>query len=221
VSNFKIERPYPGVLHLRFPDQESVARAMIRIEEFYESPHEALCGKAFPVALAEALHQKTHGDSYYEHWHGFNVPVDTVQDFFLANEGGDFSAAEVVIADVIRWDEDEYLIATHQDCDYDHELCHAFWRLLPAYKRQAEHLLASEHRCLPRVMERFESALLDKGYGREHMADEFNAYLSEGTHEYFVDELGLSHDDATVLVALRDEHERLLRWVKEWKRPGA
>src|ERR1035438_5938399 len=78
----KIKRYPGGIVHLKFKTQNKLARAFIRLQEFYESPYPTIRRKYFTVDQFAKLYTKTFGEfSYYTDWHGFNLPGNIVQQF--------------------------------------------------------------------------------------------------------------------------------------------
>jgi len=77
----------PGIIHLSFPDQITLAETMLRFQEYYESPR--FHGTVFTRYEFAAWYRtaQPHGEfSYHFDWPGFNVPVG----FLIPFESGAF-----------------------------------------------------------------------------------------------------------------------------------
>lgn len=186
----KVNKPFPGVLHLEFNSQLNLAKAFMRMQEFYESPLGDFRGRYFTRDEFKQAYAESKGTgtgwgefTYYSDWNGFNVPGN-VADKFLEIFNIDFM--EQYLVDTIREHRDSYgqyyVIGTHTQGEatvIDHELSHAFWYLDPAYRKLAQHLADME---LPIIFHALASNALKKmGYHEDVLDDEITAYLSTST----------------------------------------
>lgn len=178
---FQVLRPIADVIHLRAQSQDELARAFVRIQEFYESPIQGIRGCVFSVETFEALYAKSRGKdrcTYYEDWHAFNVPGRYVREFFRAY-AGNLTPAEGAIARVEARNIDRfYLIGTYRNDDVDHELAHCLWALDERYRAHMERLLHIHDVCWTAEMGRLGQWLIAKGYEPAVVPDEMQAYLA-------------------------------------------
>ena len=182
----KIIRPHPDVVHVRAPNQEILARAFIRLQEFYESPYPAIRGNYFTLAEFEDLYTEDHGTpfSYYKDWKGFNVPGRIVRRFARAFAGG-LTADEALLISCAPMD---YLIGTYRNEDFTHEYAHAMFHLSNAYCTRARRLVAKFESKQWSLSVIFRSWLAREGYTPEVFADEINAYFATNTLSDFEDD---------------------------------
>ena len=171
-----IEHPLPGVVHLRFETQDKLCRALVRLQEFYESPYDEIRGHHFSHDKFIARYAETHGYpfSYYSDWHGFNLPGKAVWEFakLFAN---DITNEEFDIIAAMKLHAGKYLIATHQELDIDHELAHALFYLDVEYLDEVDTLLDALD---DNVVKALTEWLTKEGYTKSVLRDECNAYLS-------------------------------------------
>lgn len=176
------------VLHLQFKSQHELCEAMMRVQEFYESPYNQIRNQYFKRETFEVLYALDHGGefSYHADWHGFNVPGNIVRQFFETfNAEHDLTPAERKIQNIINAiDPHFYLIATYEDAnDTDddavlHELCHAMWYLDPEYRARAFKEVSYFWHLYPKAARLLRDHLKSQGYSDSVMDDEFNAYLA-------------------------------------------
>lgn len=186
----KVNKPFPGIIHLEFNCQLNLAKAFMRLQEFYESPLGDFRGRCFTRDEFKQAYAEFKGTgtgwgefTYYSDWNGFNVPGD-VADKFL--EIFDIDFMEEYLVDTIREHRKPngqyYVIGTHTKgvaTVGDHELSHAFWYLDPDYRKSAQHLVDM---WLPILFIALASNALKKmGYHEDVIDDEITAYLSTST----------------------------------------
>lgn len=171
-----IERPFKGVIHLRFFSQESLCRTMCRPQEHYESPE--FKGTVFTLGQLRDWYTKEYGAwSYYSDWGGFNIPVKAL----VAFADGLFdplTQEEAYLLGVCTGADAKYIIATHEGSDDDtvyHELSHAMFSMIPQYRDEVLHEL-EQYNLKPLL------GYLEKlGYHSSVWLDECNAYIGESS----------------------------------------
>lgn len=179
-SGIVIERPYPGIIHLKFKTQSELTRAMIRMAEFYESPYPKIRGHYFTLDQFKAAYTKTHGEpfSYFKDWHGFNIPGIMLREFKL-HFAHDLTPAERVILGIKGA---RYLIATHREWDVTHEIAHGIFYLNSTYRHSALEFVKSAS---PFLLRPFKNWLKREGYTKEVFDDEINAYFATNDRREF------------------------------------
>ena len=182
----KVEFPFKRVLHVKCKTQEQVARAFMRVQEFYESDMEQFRGKVFDRKTFKKAYAERNGDfTYYADWAGFNVP-GTVFNKFLKRFPLDSERWERKLRDAIEEHRPKtgryYVIGTSECAEsgtYQHELSHAFWHLDKKYREYAGFLgdkVPPEHR------KQIFDKLGELGYVGDVLEDELVAYLSTSPH---------------------------------------
>ncbi|MHA2063095.1 MAG: hypothetical protein ACXABY_01820 [Candidatus Thorarchaeota archaeon] len=185
----KVNKPFPGIIHLEFNSQRKLAQAFMRIQEFYESPLGDFRGRFFTSDEFKQAYAEFKGGefTYYTDWNGFNVPGD-VADKFIKMFEADLEpwTHEQQLVDAIKEHREPngryYVIGTHTQgvsTVGDHELSHAFWHLDLTYRESAQHLVEIE---LPVSFRALAGKALQKlGYHEDVLDDEITAYLSTST----------------------------------------
>lgn len=192
-----IFQPFPGILHVIYPNNLMLGRGFMRVQEFYESPLGDFKGRYFTRDEFKEAYAKFKGTgtgwgefTYHEDWVGFNVPGN-VFDEFLKVFDFDIDTSEERLVEAIkryrRMDGQYYVIGTVDQghaTTIEHELSHAFWYLDPNYRKRAIHLMSE----LPMVFDAMALGALTKmGYHHDVIDDEVTAYLSTSTMADMVD----------------------------------
>lgn len=191
----KVEKPFRGVIHVVYPNQTMLAKAFMRMQEFYESHLDDFKGRhftrdEFKKAYAEFRGTGTgYGEfTYYDDWGGFNVPGDVANRFMRLFKPDFMEETLVRLIKKNRKPRGEYyVIGTHAkdpSATVDHELSHAFWHLHPEYREEQQSLVDGLPR---RFYKQAKRALNSMGYCDEVIDDEITAYLSTGTLHETVD----------------------------------
>lgn len=186
----KATQPFPGIIRLHFKTQHECCEAMVRLQEFYESPYEEVRGKVVDMETLMRLYAKDHnGWTYFDDWNGFNVPGHVVDDFFEKHEH--LTADEEAIRDALTVEvplgtEQYYVIATHSEQDeVEHELAHAFWYLDPHYQARARVMVLDAEQRYPRATQALWQWLVEVGYSHGVLMDEMHAYLATTPKEWW------------------------------------
>tara|TARA_R110000824_G_scaffold102891_2_gene244756 strand:+ start:274 stop:945 length:672 start_codon:yes stop_codon:yes gene_type:complete len=178
--------PYPGVIHVIYSKQTVLAKAFMRMQEFYESGIPGFKGKhftrdEFKKAYAEMMGTGISYEefTYYDDWGGFNVPGDVARKFMKLFTP-DFMEKSLMksIESHAPLNKPFYVIGTFEsggDSIIDHELSHAFWHLHDDYREMMQGLVEG----LPvRFRARLRRELGSMGYCEDVLDDETAAYLS-------------------------------------------
>ncbi len=184
------------VIELHSHDNE-VAKAFVRLQEFYESPYKPFKGRYFALQKYMDRYHKDfpakEGEfRYYNDWKGFNVPGKVVLEFFRLFEGkllGQECIIHAACRDYIGDScPDFYLVGiTHCHSEdsieiYQHEVCHALYNGDPEFRSMADAALDNMDSNLKKHMIK---TLLDEGYDSKVIYDELNAYMSTATESMF------------------------------------
>ncbi len=179
--SFTVTQPLPGLVHLDFDSFSRLGKALIRPQEFAESPK--FQDKVFTTSEMKRYYKNFSG-RVYDTFSGFNIPGHYVTRFF--DEFPSITAAELEVKkllDSLNLPERFYLIASAEKATKkeslkagDHELSHALWYLNDTYREEQKVTIAQ----LP---EEYRSSvynrLLSWGiYGPSVIDDEVHAYLT-------------------------------------------
>ncbi|MDE1830595.1 MAG: hypothetical protein KGI25_09760 [Thaumarchaeota archaeon] len=197
----KREQISPTVWVIYGENQPDVARAFVRFQEYYENAQ--LKGKKGLVVRDVEKWWKKYRDRdekelYYTFWTGFNVPGNVILDLLRTSEfRSGFSLKDFLLRPHYypRWHNEEteflklledltidqisngYFIGMWRGADqvFEHEVAHAFFATIPAYK--AEQMLNIGE--LPKdLYKEMTQQLISVGYHTDVVLDELQAYLS-------------------------------------------
>lgn len=204
----KINRPYSGIIHLRFSGQYELTSTFLRLQEFYESPLKGIKGKHFTLDHYMDLYAKEYGNfTYMIDWNGFNVPGDVIREFVKVFKDDLLPKEELLlskIADEIASDDKFYLIGTWEDdAVLDHELAHAFYHLVPKYKREINKIIKKMEDNADAIYDR----LKDMGYCKAVMKDELQAYLTTSDDEYLAEKFPKAVIGHACLLEMRERYK--------------
>lgn len=180
---FTSSLPMPHLYHLEFANAERMAEALMRFEEFYESPQ--FKGTYFTREEFEAWYaERTHGSTYAQDWaEGFNIPSSALVPFYDGHFDPLTADEQAVLNHFkgvknIRF----YIIATAGNTPLrtlKHEIAHALYFLNPAYRQEVDSVLATANleplkHFLVKQFSDYHEAVLD---------DEAHAYLGQSSQE--------------------------------------
>lgn len=200
----KVRESWPAILkgpiiHLEFPTQEAICGAMVRLQEFYESPLPGIKGNTFSFPEYVEANKRANGGKYDYDWTGFNIPGKVVRDFFA--RFAPLSVDERAIQAAVPQNGDFYLIATiTDDPDKDivaHEICHAFFYLSDKYRMGMTRLVEKFVADNPDTSAMLHAWLIKRGYCEEVVVDEMQAYLATTPRDWWIEpEQGMSPEMA-------------------------
>lgn len=177
----KIESTKNNIIFLKAKDQYELTSTFLRLQEFYESPNPKFRNKFFELEDYMDWYAKEYGNfTYTSDWSGFNVPGNVVTNFFVDYKGKTLKKEnalfKLIRAATFDTDNKFYIIGTYEDGSVvNHEMAHAHFYLDPAYKKQMTQLVND----LPQSFRiQFQNMLLKKGYCKQVLVDETQAYLA-------------------------------------------
>jgi hypothetical protein len=180
---YTLKKLYPSVYLCTIRDMYTLAMTFCRVQEFYESPFKQIRNKKFSLIKFMELYSKKNGGcfTYAQDWGGFNVPGRVVANLYKIGID-DYNKYDSTIEEIhktinkeIKEKNHYYLIAADNNAKtVEHELCHAFYTLIPDYKTKANKILK---KLSPSVHKKASKALYDLGYGKSTLLDEFQAYF--------------------------------------------
>jgi len=143
---FRMESITPKIWLMVYPTIESMARALIRISEYYESPR--FRGRTgFTVADYKAwCKEEGRKFTFYKDWRGFNLPVRDLAPFRDGLFDPLSRAEKAVLKACAKLPKNAYVIAVAARCRkspglIDHELAHGLYALDRQYRRDVRQAL--------------------------------------------------------------------------------
>lgn len=127
------------ILWLTFETKHLLSASFLRFQEHYESPR--FRGQVFDWEEYMDWYARQCGAfTYLSDWSGFNLP-DHAFDRFIANDFNPLTRKETFLLDTVRdYPRPFYVIGTvdSDDTALAHELVHALYYLVPAYREAAD-----------------------------------------------------------------------------------
>lgn len=172
------------IVHIIGKDRESLASAMVRFQEHYESPFPEIRGKIFTLGFLRSLGSRQNrgvytyegGKTYGADWSGYNFPSYVLEPF-IKGLFDPLAPLEEDIVNALRCKLGKfYVIATYGEDDpsetLDHEVCHALYYLNEEYKSEVDEALSTVD------LTNLKKVMVDWGYCEDVLLDECHAYLS-------------------------------------------
>lgn len=187
----KVKKIREGIYQLDYPNQEALAKAMIRFQEHYESPK--FRNEIFTLGqFREWYCQEYGGFTYYEDWNGFNFPSHILDNFHRGLFDPLTEEEQKVLSVLPGSRETFYVIGTHGGGDdnvLEHEICHGTYYNNPDYRDAINKELAKYEGQLNDVHE----WLLKIGYCEAVLDDETHAYV--GVDYKYLEEKGIKYPE--------------------------
>lgn len=163
--------------------QAELNRSFMRFTEHYESPNPDFRGKIFTVGQLKRWYSITYGaDTYHIDWSGFNIPSKVLKPFIdglfdpLTNE-------EQNLLDLFRYRNDNfYIIGAQNNSVLRHELAHALYSNNITYKKEIDKYILRNKKYLTKTSK----YILEKGYCKEVLNDELQAYITDNDDEFII-----------------------------------
>jgi len=174
------------IYQISFSSRKELTRTFLRFEEYFESPK--FRGKIFSLNEFKKWYtanspegKKTKRFTYYEDWHGFNIPSEILGPFY----GGRFNPLSNEEKAVLRLFKNKrkkklYIIATYKGASQNtiqHEIAHGLFYTNSEYKREIIKIL---RKCDQKIKNKIINNYLSKyggGYHPKVWLDEMHTYI--------------------------------------------
>jgi hypothetical protein len=187
-----IELLTPQIVHISTTDRYWLADTFLRMQEFYESPFEEIRGQYFDLETYMDLYAKEFGNfTYHSDWGGFNIPGESVREFFHRFPHAVLTRKEIKVKDFLfqndlllkPYSQEKFYVVGAIDYNvFKHEMAHAFYYLDSDYREEINSEL--EYIGMEKYL-KFRNELLEKGYCSNAVLDEMQAYLVTSTVQEF------------------------------------
>lgn len=168
-------QPYNSVW-ISADSQEELGKTFIRFQEHYESPNPNFRGKIFTLGMVREWYSIKYGaDTYHHDWTGFNFPSRVLIPF---KQGlfDPLTQEETELLNLFKYRSDHFYIMGAQNIDtLRHELCHALYDSNIKYRTEIDNYINKHKKQLAKA----KKYILDKGYSREVINDELQAYITD------------------------------------------
>lgn len=183
--------------------QSELGNTFIRFQEYYESPNPDFKGKIFTCGQIRSWYSETYGvDSYHHDWSGFNFPSSVLLPF----KKGLFDPLtdeEKCLLDFFKYRHDNfYIIGAQNNSVLRHELAHALYSYDQKYANQINYILDANKTKMKRVRK----YILDKGYHKDVINDELQAYITDNDDEFII-----KHTDKKIISQINKIYQKFER----------
>lgn len=163
--------------------QEELTITFMRFSEFYESPNPNFKNNVFTIGQLKSWYSLTYGaDTYHKDWTGFNIPSSVLIPF----KQGLFDPLieeERSLLDLFKYRNDNfYIIGAQNDSVLRHELAHALYASNIKYRNSIDAYILKHKSGLKKASK----YIIDKGYCKEVLNDELQAYITDNEDEYII-----------------------------------
>jgi hypothetical protein len=163
--------------------QEELTITFMRFSEFYESPNSSFKNNIFTIGQLKNWYSLTYGaDTYHKDWTGFNIPSSVLIPF----KQGLFDPLieeERSFLDLFKYRYDNfYIIGAQNDSVLRHELAHALYASSIKYRNSIDTYILKHKSDLKKTSK----YIIDKGYCKEVLNDELQAYITDNEDEYII-----------------------------------
>lgn len=166
---------------LKFKSSKDASTALLRFEEFYESPK--FRGRVFSHEEFKKWYKEVHGAfTYSEDWGAYNFPSSVLRPFFKG-KFNPLTRAERKVLDELRDIKGKfYVVGVSEKArkeDVRHELAHALFSTVAPYKKKVN-----------KVLRKFDISSLKyelsqkNGYSKNVLLDEVHAWVIGSPDEF-------------------------------------
>jgi len=181
---FSLIKRADKIWELNFKQQEDLAYAFLRFQEFYESDNLDFKDKTWTIESYKEWYSDCKSIdgtfSYTRDWSGFNIPLKIITNVesCIIPDPNNWDSLMIAIKNIIN-DPQAYLIGTYGDAQaLKHELAHALFYTNAEYKQKVEEL----YKCLTEdTVADINDGLRRFGYCEEVFVDEAQAYGVSGS----------------------------------------
>ena len=169
------QQPYNSVW-VWADSQDELGLTFMRFQEHYESANPIFRDNIFTLGQLRHWYSETYGaNNYHNTWIGFNFPSKVLKPF---KEGlfDPLTIEETRLLDLFRYRKDDfYIIGAQNNSVLRHELSHALYASNIKYKQEIDSFISKNKSKLNRTIK----YILGKGYCREVLNDEIQAYITD------------------------------------------
>jgi len=193
------KQPYNSVW-ISADSQRELGETFIRFQEYYESANLDFQGKIFTLGAVKHWYSVEYGgDLYSDTWVGFNFP-STVLIPFKHGLFDPLTEQEIELLHLLRYRNDSfYIIGAQNKSTLRHELCHAMYGYSPKYKQEIDKFIQKNESRFRKIRK----YILDKGYTKEVVNDEMQAYITDNDDSYILNNL-----DAELISGINKIYQR-------------
>lgn len=179
------QQPYNSVW-VWADSQDELGLTFMRFQEYYESANPLFKDNIFTQGQLRRWYSETYGsDCYHLHWVGFNFPSKILTPF---KEGlfDPLTTEETRLINLFKYRQDHfYIIGAQNNSTLRHELSHALYASNVNYKKEIDNFINQNKKQLTKIVK----YILDKGYCKEVLNDELQAYITDNDDAEIINNL--------------------------------
>ena len=178
-------QPYNSVW-ISAGSQKELGETFIRFQEYYESNNPIFKNRIFTLGQVKQWYSEKDGfDSYSDYWVGFNLPSVALQPF-RSNLFDPLTDYEKELLDALKYRQDDfYIIGAQTKSVLRHELSHALYGHSEQYRTEIDAFI-KKNKARFRKTQKY---ILDKGYCKEVLNDETQAYVTDNDDKFILNNL--------------------------------
>lgn len=182
----KIQKQPYNSIWVSANSQKELGETFIRFQEYYESNNSLFKNRIFTLGQVKQWYSEKDGfDSYAEYWVGFNLPSVALQPF-RSNLFDPLTEYEKELLDAVKYRQDDFYIIGAQDKSVlRHELSHALYGYSEQYRKEIDAFI-KKNKIRFRKTQKY---ILDKGYCKEVLNDEIQAYVTDNDDKFILNNL--------------------------------
>jgi hypothetical protein len=186
--SLKIEQQPYNTIWVSADSQKQLGETFIRFQEYYESPSSNFKNKIFTLGQVKQWYSENYGsDNYSEHWVGFNLPSVVLKPF-RSNLFDPLTDNEKELLDRLKYRQDNfYIVGAQTKGVLRHELSHAMYSYSKKYRDEIDCYINTNKTKFYKI----QKYILEKGYCKEVLNDEIQAYITDMDDEFILDNLDL------------------------------
>jgi hypothetical protein len=169
------QQPYNSVW-VWADSQEELGLTFMRFQEHYESTNPDFRDHIFTLGQLKRWYSESYGaNNYHTTWVGFNFPSKVLIPF---KQGlfDPLTVEEQRLLDLFKYRSDDfYIIGAQSNATLRHELSHALYASNPKYRDEINKFLDKNKLKIKHTTK----YILDKGYCKEVLYDEIQAYITD------------------------------------------
>jgi translation initiation factor 2 beta subunit (eIF-2beta)/eIF-5 len=179
------KHPYNSIC-ISADSQRELGETFIRFQEYYESPNLEFRGKIFTLGAIKNWYSINYGgDTYSDLWVGFNFPSSVLEPFKIGLFDP-LTENEKQLLDIVKYRNDNfYIIGAQTQEVLRHEISHALYGYCSKYRNSIDNYIDKNSK----KFEKVKKYILDKGYSKEVINDELQAYITDNDDLFIINNL--------------------------------
>lgn len=184
--SLKIQNQPYNSIWISASSQKELGETFIRFQEYYESNNPLFKNRIFTLGQVKQWYSEKDGfDSYSDYWVGFNLPSVALQPF-RSNLFDPLTDYEKELLDALKYRQDDfYIIGAQTKSVLRHELSHALYGHSEQYRTEIDAFI-KKNKARFRKTQKY---ILDKGYCKEVLNDETQAYVTDNDDKFILNNL--------------------------------